>query len=365
MILHLTDLLPLLSPLERASAAVGRLAQAAAGTPVRAAWLHRSRAEAAAAIADVEGRRVDPNRLRTLLARVPVRAARDWGATMLALDLMRQMLADEAGHGAMDDDTPRLTPLGTDDAVARMEEALGPAKGTVLIACGLGFFAHLDEGGDRSGACLAVSRFLAAQGMTPLPLPCLNGVEAIRRAEPGGNWLTAFLGGMARQAEEGEESLVALLHRWRGWRRRVGDRRRDARIRRAVDAVAAEGVIGPARLAARLRCATSAATDLLEELQRLEIAVEITRRRSHRIFVAEDLAPMLGEVAPRAASLPLPAASPKEAPPMSPEPDRWVEPAEGVDDALANLERILKRQDPLLARYGRAGSQTPGSQTNG
>ena len=34
---------------------------------------------------------------------------------------------------------------------------------------------------------------------------------------------------------------------------------------------------------------------------------------------------------------------------------KWVEPAEGVDDALANLERILKRQDPLLARYGRAG----------
>lgn len=185
------------------------------------------------------------------------------------LDLMRQMLADDTGRDAVDDDTPRLAPLGTDDAVARMEEALGPAKGTVLIACGLGFFAHLDEGGDRSGACLAVPRFLAAQGMTPLPLPCLNGVEAIRRAEPGGSWLTAFLGGMARQAEE-------------------------------------------------------------------------------------------GEVAPRAASLPHPAASPKEAPPMSPEPDRWVEPAEGVDDALANLERILKRQDPLLARYGRPGNQTNG-----
>ncbi|WP_085085228.1 hypothetical protein [Azospirillum oryzae] len=160
---------------------------------------------------------------------------------------------------------------------------------------------------------------------------------------------------MARQAEEGDDRLIALLHCWRSWRRRVGDRRSDARIRRAVDAVAAEEVIGPARLAARLRCATSAATDLLEELPRLEIAVEITRRRSHRTFVAEDLAPMLGEVAPRAASLPRPAASPKEAPPMSPEPDRWVEPAEGVDDALANLERILKRQDPLLARYGRAG----------
>lgn len=360
MTLHLADPLALLPPLERASAAVGRLAQAAAGTPVRAAWLHRSRAEAAAAIADIQGRRVDPNRLRTLLARVPVRAARDWGATMLALDLMRRMLADDAGDGAMDDDTPRLVPLGTEDAVVRMEEALEPAKGAVLIACGIGFFAHLDAGGDRSGACLAVSRFLADQEMTPLPLPCLNGVDAIRRAEPGGNWLAAFLGGMARQAEEGEESLVALLHRWRGWRRRVGDRRRDARIRRAVDAVAAEGVIGPARLAARLRCATSAATDLLEELQRLEIAVEITRRRSHRIFVAEDLAPMLGEVAPRAASPPLPAASPKEAPPMLPEPDRWVEPAEGVDDALANLERILKRQDPLLARYGRPGGQTNG-----
>ncbi|PWC59144.1 hypothetical protein TSH20_28295, partial [Azospirillum sp. TSH20] len=101
MIFHLADPLSLLPPLERASAAVGRLAQAAAGTPVRAAWLHRSRAEAAAAIADVEGRRVDPNRLRTLLARVPVRAARDWGATMLALDLMRQMLADDAGRDAV------------------------------------------------------------------------------------------------------------------------------------------------------------------------------------------------------------------------------------------------------------------------
>jgi hypothetical protein len=361
----LADLFALLQPLERASAAVGRLAQAAAGTPVLAAWLHRSRAEAAASIADVQGRRVDPNRLRTLLARVPARATRDWGATMLALDLMRQMLADGTGEGAVDGGTPLLIPTGTDDAVARMEEALGPAKGTVLIACGLGFVGHLEAGGDRGGACLAVSRFLAAQGMTPLPLPCLNGGEAVRRADPsgswpGGNWLVTFLDGMARQAEEGEESLVALLHRWRGWRRRVGDRRSDARIRRAVDAMAAEGVMSPARLAARLRCATSAATDLLEELQRLEIAVEITRRRTHRDFVAEDLASMLDEVAHRAAPAApssLPSVAPtKGPPPMSPESDRWVEPAEGVDDALANLERILKRQDPLLARYGRAGS---------
>ncbi|PWC59042.1 hypothetical protein, partial [Azospirillum sp. TSH20] len=58
----------------------------------------------------------------------------DWGATMLALDLMRQMLADDAGRDAVDDDTSPLAPLGTDDAVARMEEALGPAKGTVLVA---------------------------------------------------------------------------------------------------------------------------------------------------------------------------------------------------------------------------------------
>ncbi|PWC40939.1 hypothetical protein [Azospirillum sp. TSO35-2] len=192
--------------------------------------------------------------------------------------------------------------------------------------------------------------------MTPLPLPCLTGVEAIRRAEPGGVWLVDFLDGMARQAEQGEESLVALLHRWRGWRRRVGDRRSDARIRRAVDAMAAEGVMSPARLAARLRCATSAATGLLEELQRLEIAVEITRRRSHRVFVAADLAPMLGEVAPRSAAAAagaVPVAAPAASPVAPAEPDHWVEPAEGVDDALANLERILKRQDPLLARYGR------------
>ncbi|MBP2307425.1 hypothetical protein GBZ48_28705 [Azospirillum melinis] len=224
----------------------------------------------------------------------------------------------------------------------------------MLIACGLGFFAHLEAGGDRSGACLAVSRFLTAQGMTPLPLPCLNGGAAIRRAEPDGNWLVAFLDGIARQAEEGEEGLVALQHRWRGWRRRVGDRRSDARIRRAVDAVAAEGVIGPARLAARLRCATSAATDLLEELQRLEIAVEITRRRTHRVFVAEDLAAMLGEVAPRSAAGIAGGTAPRIAPTAPAELDRWVEPAEGVEDALANLERILKRQDPLLARYGRS-----------
>ncbi|PWC87979.1 hypothetical protein TSH100_08795 [Azospirillum sp. TSH100] len=346
------------------------MAQAMAGTPVLAAWLHRSRAEAAASIADAQGRRVDPNRLRTLLARVPARASRDWGATMLALDLMRQMLADDADDGGAAGDAPPLVPTGADDAMARMEAALEPTKGAVLIACGLGFLAHLEAGGDRGGACLAVSRFLAVRGMTPLPVPCLNGVEAIRRADPSGtrpgggwpsgnwpsgNWLVTFLDGMARQAEEGEESLIALLHRWRGWRRRVGDRRSDARIRRAVDAVAAEGVMSPARLAARLRCATSAATDLLEELQRLEIAVEITRRRTHRVFVAEDLASMLGEVAPRSAAAETVGAIPAAPLAMLPEPDRWVEPAEGVDDALANLERILKRQDPLLARYGRTG----------
>lgn len=341
--------LPLLSPLERAAAAVGRLAQATAATPILAAWLHRSRVEAGAEIAETQGRRVDPNRLRTLLAQVPTRAQRDWGATMLALDIMRQMLADPG--------TAALAPTGTDDALARMDEAQATAGPAALIACGIGFFAHLEAGGDRSGACLAVSRFLASRGMTPLPLPCLNGVEAIRRAEPGGIWLVDFLDGMAQQAEEGENSLVALLHRWRGWRRRVGDRRSDARIRRAVDAIAAEGVMSPARLAGRLRCATSVATDLLEELQRLEIVVEITRRRSHRVFVADDLASMLGEVAPRTSLPSFPSASPKELPSIVPEPDRWVEPAEGVDDALAHLERVMKRSEPLLARYSSSVSR--------
>ena len=348
MVLGSVDPTPLFSPLERAAGAVGRLAQATAVTPVLAAWLHRQRIEAVAEIAGIQGRRVDPNRLRTLLAQVPVRAMRDWGATMLALDIMRQMLA---GTDA---------PTGTDDALAHMETAHATAGQAVLIACGLGFFTYLEAGGDRSSACLAVSRFLAAQEMTPLPLPCLNGAEAIRRATPGGVWLVDFLDGLAQQAERGEASLIALLHRWRGWRRRVGDRRRDARIRRAIDAVAAEGVIGPARLAARLRCATSAATDLLEELQRLEITVEITRRRTHRVFVAEDLAPMLGEVAPQPRH-PLPERAPALAavpttPAPIPEPDQWVEPAEGVDDALVALERIMKRQAPLLARYdGRDG----------
>lgn len=352
MIFSPIDPPPLFSPLERAAGALGRLAQATAVTPVLAAWLHRQRIEAAAEIAAIQGRRVDPNRLRALLAQVPVRAMRDWGAAMVALDIMRQMLADT--------DTVAHTPTGTDDALAHMKAAHATAGQAVLIACGLGFFAYLEAGGDRSSACLAVSRFLAAQGMTPVPLPCLNGAEAIGRATPGGVWLVDFLDGLAQQAERGEESLIALLHRWRGWRRRVGDRRRDARIRRAIDAVAAEGVIGPARLAARLRCATSAATDLLEELQRLEITVEITRRRIHRVFVAEDLASMLGEVAPQPRP-PFPEHDPAVAPvPITPapllEPDPWVEPAEGVDDALIALERIMKRQAPLLARsYDRGG----------
>jgi hypothetical protein len=68
MIYLLSDPLSLLHPLERASAAVGRLAQTAAGTPVRAAWLLRSRAEAAAAIADIQGRRCR-FLLRTFFAR--------------------------------------------------------------------------------------------------------------------------------------------------------------------------------------------------------------------------------------------------------------------------------------------------------
>ena len=164
---------------------------------------------------------------------------------------------------------------------------------------------------------------------------------------------------MALQAKEGEDRLIALLHRWRSWRRRVGDRRSDARIRRAIDAMAAEGVISPARLASRLRCATSVATDLLEELQRLEIAVEITRRRTYRVFVAEDLAPMLGEVAPRSEAAVRTVAAPPLLPPPAvvTEPDRWVEPAEGVDDALAQLEKVMRRLDPLLADYGSANAR--------
>jgi hypothetical protein len=96
-----------------------------------------------------------------------------------------------------------------------------------------------------------------------------------------------------------------MERRWLAARAAVAaGRRRTSRAPAAVDLLAAVPLVSATTLAAALAMSVKAACAILDELVRLEVAVEVTHRHSRRLFGLAGLAPLRQAAAPPRRPLP-------------------------------------------------------------
>jgi len=195
--------------LERAALAIGRLDAALDGHPLRPAWQHWVRLEAACAHAAADGYRVAPHRLAALIEGLrlrplstPFRPERgaDLDALHHALTLYGLLLAGAdarpAGALAADTDAPEHRRL-VDDALWALTQ---PAAGARLPALALAMRAWILADRPRGAVRAAVPAALQAAGLTRTPLSGLAGADTLRPASPldADGWVTAFARSLER-----------------------------------------------------------------------------------------------------------------------------------------------------------------------
>ncbi|MDO9714068.1 hypothetical protein [Paracraurococcus lichenis] len=139
---------------------------------------------------------------------------------------------------------------------------------------------------------------------TPLPL---TGAAALGPDQPWGPplWIPAFLRAVAAEAGTALDLLIEMERRWLAARAAVATGRRStSRAPAAVDLLAAVPLVSATTLAAALGMSVKAACAILDELVRLEVAVEVTHRHSRRLFGLAGLAPLRQAAAPPRRPLP-------------------------------------------------------------
>jgi hypothetical protein len=183
------------------------------------------------------------------------------------------------------------------------------------------------------GHALVIGR-LAALGLTPQPLWALARPAGPPRL-PEAVWIEAALLRLARAADEARQDLAGLALTIEAWRSRLGRRRRNSRLDRVLIDVTGMLVATPVTIARRHGLSVRGAAVMLNELAALGAVVEITSRRSWKIFVPADQAITPAAATGRAAP----------PPPLVAVPDVGPLLAE-ADAAIARAEAALARSRP-------------------
>ncbi|MDO9713109.1 hypothetical protein [Paracraurococcus lichenis] len=297
----------LLAALALASAAVARLDAATALHPLLPALLHRTRLDAARRQAAADGHLIDPWHLAAALEGLPLRAMRDSERIMDAGAIQDAARLTLDYHGWLS--------VPDEDAEAAVRAALA-----------------------------------ALEGQRPYGVPLLDAAW--------GAWLWLERGGTRPPLR------AALVRRWLAARAAVAaGRRSTSRAPAAVDLLAAVPLVSATTLAAALGMSVKAACAILDELVRLEVAVEVTHRHSRRLFGLAGLAPLRQAAAPPRRPLPgrgrgrpreVPAAV--EVPPevVTPAPPLRAGPLERRAFDYGDLEAAMQAVDAAI-RKTRAG----------
>lgn len=287
--------------LERAAAVIAKLDALLAGHPLNPAWLWRSRLEAVRRQAAADGLSIDPWHLAAIIEGVRFRM--DCGLAIID----RGAIFEAARHAfslwrwfARPDEV-QIQAIERATAVLGASESASP-----LIAAALGAHAWLDQNGwcaqngERPALRAALPQYWQRRGLMHVAAPLLSGTRAFRgdAPKPIEDWVLAFLGSLADEAEVGIALLRLLEREWFAARMAVRDRRRDSHAAAAIDVMAAAPVISATSLAGGLGIAVKNAAALLDSFVALGIAIEVTHRSKRRLFGLRHLAPLREEALP-------------------------------------------------------------------
>jgi hypothetical protein len=288
----------IVTALEQAAVAVGRLDAALAGNPLRRAWTFWSELDAARRHAEADGRRVDLFRLAAHLHGLPLRLGdtasapergREIAGLNYAIDLRSWMAAP-------DPEQVRLREIALDSL--RAQDRGQP----VLAAAARGMLGWLAEQGNRPAIRTAVPLYLRDRGITIHALAAVTGGDALRAGpdDPDG-FTVRFLETVGREAAEGRDRLLTMEREWREARIRVDHRagaRSNSRLPAAVDLLAASPLVSISALADALGCSVEGASRMLDALVHLEVAAEVTGRTgrgARRLYGLKRLLPIRAE----------------------------------------------------------------------
>jgi hypothetical protein len=272
--------------LERTLIAIGRLDATLRDYPLLSGWWYRAQLEAAVRLTELEGAKVDAERLLGSIAGVTL-PLRDGGAEARALRVLRELQSGHPPIGGIrsDADEPGQASQAALHAIAHGASASG-----ILIGALEGLRAWLQEGGSRTYGHLALSRHLAQRHLVRAPWPCLVGApHGSATLGDRDRWVRAVLRGLETEASRGADRALDLRLAWRGWRRAIGQRRHGSNFARLLDLASALPVLTPKLVSEQLACTVAGAGKLLSELRRARILVEVSGRGSWKCYVTRDL----------------------------------------------------------------------------
>ncbi|MFP5514753.1 MAG: hypothetical protein ACLGJC_16925 [Alphaproteobacteria bacterium] len=299
---------------ERAAVAIGALDHAVNSHPLAPAWdLHQMLA-AVSREARVDGHLVDQHRLAALIGGLrPTEVNADLRlAERLSASLaLGHALALQTWHLARPNNV--RTEEDTEVAAALAHLAGADRRAPVLLAAATGLREWLEaDCGPRGPIRAAIPHLLHLRGLSRRPLTGLTGAAAlgaIHTETRGAAWLTAFVDAITDDAIDGLERLRRLERAWSAAQAALAARcnhpgrravREGAAISRALDLIAAHPMIGPARLSGLLGLSVRQAGAVCEELARLNAVIELTGRRTRRLYGLVTLAPVrLNTAGPR------------------------------------------------------------------
>ena len=185
-------------------------------------------------------------------------------------------------------------------------------------------------------AWLSLPFALRDRGLVASPLPCLaGGAKAFRlkRKPDTDDWLAA-LRALERSAREGLERLHELEKYHRNAQRAIVDAFRPGALPRLLALTHHRPLLSPQGVADALALSVAGASKLLERAVAADLLVEITQRRSWRLFLPPDLAVEFGYAAPKRGR---PA---KEPPPLPASRDLTVA-FDAFDQEMAAIDKLL------------------------
>jgi hypothetical protein len=285
----------IVTALERAAVAIGRLDAALAGSPLRRAWTFWSELDAARRHAGADGRKVDLFRLAAYLHGLPLRLGDTTSVPERGREIAGLNYAVElrSWMAAPDPEQVRLRDVALDSL--RNCGGGQPA----LVAAAQGMLDWLAGQGSRPAIRTAVPLYLRNRGVTIHALAAVTGGDALRAGsdDPDG-FAVRFLDAVRREAADGRDMLLTMEREWHDARTKVGRRagaRSNSRLPAAVDLLAASPLLSISALAEALGCSIEGASQMLDTLVQLEVAAEVTGRTgrgARRLYGLKRLLPI-------------------------------------------------------------------------